>query len=158
MDQGREYLDRREDKGEPMDYDEPVEGYLGDADQVAVMTLFGECAGEIFLGKVAVGEVIRTRMLTLYHSDGTVQGTVFKPYQFSCYNTGGLYAMHKRIKGGELQEDLLEELEHAWKCSFYTEFAQGANLYCRKDLTPTWAEKATHLVTIGNHAFYRERV
>lgn len=54
---------------------------------LAVSTIWQEARGEPFIGKLAVAQVIRNRVLLKYNSDGTVAGTVLAPYQFSGWNT-----------------------------------------------------------------------
>lgn len=54
-------------------------------DDTTLMALcvWSEAAGESLLGKQAVAQVIMNRMRLKYESDGTVQGTVLYPNQFS---------------------------------------------------------------------------
>lgn len=55
-------------------------------DSWAILTIYGEAAGEPMEGKLAVAHVIRNRMRFKYQSDGTVVGTVLKPFQFSMWS------------------------------------------------------------------------
>ena len=52
-------------------------------DKLGILTVAQEALMEPFEGKLAVAEVIHNRMKQKYMSDGTVEGTVLKPYQFS---------------------------------------------------------------------------
>jgi len=50
---------------------------------LAVATLWQEARGSSLEGKTCVAHVIRNRMAKHYTSDGTVAGTVLRPWQFS---------------------------------------------------------------------------
>ena len=52
-------------------------------DKLAILTIAQEALAEPFEGKLAVAEVIRNRMKQRYMSDGTVEGTVLRAWQFS---------------------------------------------------------------------------
>ena len=120
---------------------------------LAVMTIYGEARGEPFEGKVAVGEVIRNRMLQRYSSDGTVAGTVLRPYQFSIWNTGGVWSMAHL----EYESEIYEECVTAWHASEYSDFTLGANLYFNPKLAfPKWRNTTPLIVTIGNHQFHKD--
>jgi len=56
------------------------------ARMLGARTVLLEAGSEPHEGKVAVAEVIRNRTLLQLLSDGTVEDTVFKPMQFSCWN------------------------------------------------------------------------
>lgn len=125
-------------------------------DAWAVLTLYGEARGESFLGKVAVGEVIRTRMARKYLSDGSVVGTVLKPYQFSCWNTND----PNRLLMARLEDDapIYRECARAWTESAFTIVTQGAVCYLNpRALTqlPTWYDPAAITLREGRHEFLK---
>lgn len=68
---------------------------------LAVTTIHQEAAGESYLGKLAVAEVIRNRMNKRYASDGTVTDTVLRPKQFSGWNTSDA----GRIRNARIDSD-----------------------------------------------------
>ena len=55
-------------------------------ERLGIATLIGEAASEGVRGMTCVAEVIRNRMERRYASDGTVEGTVWYPMAFSCWN------------------------------------------------------------------------
>lgn len=54
-----------------------------DDDDLLTVCIADEAANQPYEGKVAVAIVIMNRIMNLYESDGTVQGTVLKRFQFS---------------------------------------------------------------------------
>lgn len=61
---------------------------LIEGDTLAILTIAQEAFLEPYAGKLAVAEVIRNRTRQHYMSDGTVEGTVLRAYQFSGWNNG----------------------------------------------------------------------
>ena len=127
------------------------------ADLWAVMTICQEAAGEPYEGKVAIGEVIRTRMARRYGSDGTVEGTVLRAWAFSGWNTTD----PNRIRCARIDDtaDWVADSVRAWAESATSMLTRGAVLYfnpagCQ---TPTWAQGKDPVVVIGNHHFYVDR-
>ena len=81
-------------------------------DIFAIVTIWQEARGEIHIGKVAVGEVIRNRMKMRYHSDGTAAGTVLQPRQFSGWNEGN-YNRIISVKQ-DAQDPAMMDCARAW--------------------------------------------
>lgn len=134
---------------------------LIDADKLGITTVAQEALTESFEGKLAVAEVIHNRMRTKYMSDGTVEGTVLKPYQFS----GWLPGDPVLIKSMRWEDDLpaIQECTKAWfDAKQGSNTVNGAVLYFApvKDgqpvKTPKWAlpDYATKVAEIGAHHFY----
>lgn len=126
-------------------------------DALAIATIWQEARGErLYEGRVAVGEVIRNRIRRRYSSDGTVAGTVLRPYQFSGWNTDD----PNRIKSMllNMEDPLVEECARAWHESIQTELTKGAVLYCNLKIIkrPVWAKPERLLVDIGNHSFFAD--
>lgn len=124
-------------------------------DALAVTTIWQEARGEPYIGKVAVGEVIRNRMGRGYSSDSTVAGTVLRDFQFSAWNVGD----PNRIKSLKLDDldPIVIDCIRAWHESKKTVYAKGAVLYCNTNLArPFWATPERMLTVIGSHTFYRD--
>jgi len=140
-------------------------------DALAVAVIWQESRGEIYLGKVGVGETIRNRTRLRYVSDGTIPGTVLHKRQFSGMNEGD----PNRIPAFCLDDNdpVVRECQRAWReaCNG-SNHVRGAVHYLNVKLTkilrggtlPLWAEKpgspgeindALVLVVIGNHTFLR---
>jgi|SRR3990172_1204590 len=119
-----------------------------------ILTVWQEARGEPYIGKVAVAEVIQRRAKLKYSSDGTIAGTVLKPYQFSGWNTNDpnriLAAKADRL------DPLIIECIKAWEeAKGGTNFTNEAVLYCNlKVCSPAWANKSIVVAEIGNHTFY----
>src|SRR5690349_17588094 len=114
--------------------------FLITPDALAVCTIWQEARGESYLGKIAVGEVIRNRMGRLYSSDGTVAGTVLRPWQFSGWESND----PNRIKSMQIRDEdpIVKECMQAWTQSKITSHVRGAVLYCNLKAVqsrPPWA-------------------
>jgi len=125
---------------------------------LAIVTIMQEAAGEPYEGKLAVAEVIRNRMQQRYTSDGTVAGTVLRPYQFSGWNT----ADPGRVRNirADTDQQVVQDCSRAWAEALAgSNTVHNAVLYYNKRLvvdTPDWAlpDSATHLATVGQHDFF----
>lgn len=133
------------------------------------LTLYGEARGESYLGKVAVGEVIRNRMARGLASDGTVVGTVLKPKQFSCWLDGDPNRL--AIARVEDTDPAWQSCVAAWAESALSIATRGATHYLNVPLVrsiagrlPAWASEASdsqrvavRLVTLveGHHTFLK---
>lgn len=128
--------------------------------QIVVPTLILEAGSEDIQGMTMVAEVIRDRTRTKYGSDGTVHSTVFRPLQFSCWNT------ENKRRGDILRLDLAHPLVQkallAYNSAFYngSNYAMGANLYHADYMNPypvwTLSSNVTRLTQHGHHIFYKE--
>jgi len=125
----------------------------------AILTICQEAAGESDDGKLAVAEVIRDRTLLRYQSDGTVAGTVLKPYQFSGWNTRDpARLMSARLS---IASPVFGACARAWAraCAEKTTLAKGAVLYHAAHIeAPAWASASgiRLVTTIGAHLFYTD--
>ena len=122
----------------------------------AVLTLIGEARGESYLGKVAVAEVIRNRMTRKFLSDGTVVGTVLKPYQFSCWNTND--GNRLVIARTDLATPAYRECLRAWEESLTTISTQGAVAYLNPAILPqlpSWYDETKVTLKEGHHVFLK---
>ena len=129
-------------------------------DALAILTVWTEAEGEPYIGKIAVGEVIRNRMLRNYSSDGTVAGTVLRRYQFSAFNDDA-QDNARLIKAFNIDDGnpLVIECIRAWNQSRDTNYARDAVLYCNLDIVnprPTWADENKKTIKIGRHTFFKD--
>ena len=125
----------------------------------AILTICQEAAGEPDDGKLAVAEVIRDRTLLRYQSDGTVAGTVLRPYQFSGWNTRD----PNRLTNARLSiaSPVFAACARAWAraCTEKTALARGAVLYHAASIEPPFWARAPEIqlvTTIGAHLFYTD--
>ena len=128
---------------------------------LAVLTIWQEARGEPWEGKVAVAEVIRNRMKEKYSSDGTVAGTVAKPWQFSGWRSDDPNLMVSL----RLDDDdpLVKECAKAWleANNNGTNVAKGALLYLARRIlpnAPSWVKNSDRVAEIGHHVFYIPRI
>jgi len=127
-------------------------------DALAIITVWQEAQGEPYTGKVAVAEVIRNRMLRNYSSDGTVAGTVARPWQFSGWN-GDDESRKYLIRALKINDNdpVVQECIRAWNQSRDSNFVKGAVLYCNLDAVdrrPNWADPSKLIIKIGHHSFF----
>lgn len=123
---------------------------------LAELTIWMEARGEPYHGQCAVAEVIQERMRRRYLSDGTVAGTLFMPFQFSCWNSDS----HQRIHAVTLEDtdSTLAMCRQAWRdVQAGFSIVPGAVHYLNPSgvlVLPEWASAAKHVARIGNHVFY----
>lgn len=125
-------------------------------DSLAIITIWSEAQGEPYIGKLAVAEVIRNRMLRNYASDGTVAGTVARRYQFSAWNddanNNALFI--KALKINDM-DPVVQECIRAWNESRHTNHVKGAVLYANLDVCdPSWSHGKTPIIKIAHHTFF----
>lgn len=126
-------------------------------DAIAVATIWAEARGEPVEGMIAVGEVILERMRRKFMSNGTLVGTVFRPYQWSCWNTTD----PNRIKALQIDDTTtsVTAAKEAWeKAKAGSRIAEGAVFYLNESIVhplPSWAKASNRVATIGRHTFYR---
>lgn len=124
---------------------------------LAAATIIGEAAAEPYAGQIAVARVIRNRMRLKYQSDGTVAGTVLRPFQFSMWNTGERGRI--RVCDLDLESEEAARAIHAWYGSrLAVPEWDAAVLYHTVDVVPSWskAPQVHVLATLGRHVFYRD--
>ncbi len=124
-------------------------------DAIAIATIWQEAGNQPLDGKIAVGEVIRTRMKRRYSSDGTVAGTCLRASQFSGWNTNS----GNRIRSVQIDTETpaVNACAVAWEASRSSNLTFGAVLYLNPDLVnplPSWAQESKVLARIGRHTFY----
>lgn len=124
-------------------------------DALAIVTIWQEARGEPYEGKIAVGEVIRNRMGRNYSSDGTVAGTIARPYQFSGWNPlDPNFLPSLKLDDAD---PLVIDCIRAWNESKTTTYAKGAVLYCNLNLArPYWAKQEKLVTKIGEHSFFAD--
>ncbi len=129
-------------------------------DALAIVTIFQEASGEPMEGKIAVGEVIRNRAALRYQSDGTIAGTVLRPFQFSGWNsTRDPNISALRIRSVQMDDGawLIKECAEAWVWSRDSHLVDAAVLYLNPAAVanlPAWADPKKLITKIGHHEFY----
>jgi len=126
---------------------------VADDDAWGVMTVWIEARGEPYEGKVAVAEVILRRSRKGFMSDGTIPGTVLRPWQFSGWNTDD----SNRIRAAKIDDGdpVVAECLKAWEeAKAGSNFSGGALHYFNPSvIEPMWAKAARVVAEIGRHRF-----
>lgn len=123
----------------------------------AALNIWMEARGEPYEGQLAVAEVMQTRMRRKYQSDGTVIGTVLRPYQFSGWNTKD----PNRLRAAQLEDTdgRYAMCRQAWRDVLAgTSVVPDAVLYYNPagvTLPPVWSIPANFVTIIGAHHFFR---
>lgn len=129
-------------------------------DALGALTIWAEAQGEPYIGKVAIGEVIRDRAASRYDSDGTIAGTVARRMQFSFFNDDS-QDNSLLIRALQIDEDdpVVRECVRAWaEAQGGSSNAAGAVLYANLAVcTPSWLPKAVQVAQIGRHTFFKEQ-
>ena len=121
-------------------------------DTLAALTINGEAVGEPFVGKVAVGIVIRNRMSRRYSSDGTVADTVLRAHQFSMWRYPKPWVLLADDDVGKVRECVA-----AWEDSEGSDLLPAdVVLYHADYVKPAWASKVRFVRQIGRHLFYAD--
>lgn len=146
------------------------------------LVIFDEAKGEIDDGKAAVGRVVLNRTKKHYSSDGTIQGTILSPNQFSGFYfdmVGGVYtrvchtleeaAVRATHKLAEAQTHTATWVSckniaavllhgHYQGGAEFNHLTDDTVLYYNPAAvshTPDWATPSHFVVKIGHHQFYR---
>ena len=131
-------------------------------EDLAVATILGEAEGEGVKGMIAVAKVIRNRMKARFFSDGTVAGTVLKPFQFSVWNTNEL----RRIAmcQADKYDDHAIQARQAWaESEEWAGLPESVVMYHASTMKvfPSWAKPGkgfVKVVELGHHIFYAPEV
>ena len=124
---------------------------------LATTTIYLEARGESTEGKIAVGRIIRNRMAEKFFSDGTVAGTVLRPWQFSAWDSD----TPGRAAAANLDDTdpLVAACLDAWRLSALDDAGiKDALLYYAPlavKRAPNWAIERLFMIAIGRHRFYR---
>ena len=125
-------------------------------DTLAIITIWQEARNQGPEGQLAVAEVIWRRMKTRYSSDGTVAGTVLRPWQFSGFNTED----PNRVPSFKLDDanPTVKACKAAWELAKAgSNTTKNAVLYLNPKVVPrlpAWVGKSKKVATIGDHQFY----
>jgi N-acetylmuramoyl-L-alanine amidase len=123
--------------------------------QIMLATVVGEAEGEAPIGQLAVAQVIWNRA---DHDLDRVKAVCLKPAQFSCWSRGSprKRAMEKIMKD-PMSQPLILSIVKAVIDEKIPDLLHGAQFYFNPQLIfPAWAKDMRHVVTVGNHAFYRQ--
>ena len=121
-----------------------------------VLTVVQEASNQPYEGQVGVAEVIQRRAGTKFMSDGTIVGTVLRPYQFSGWNTQD----PNRVRVARMLDDDPVYLQclAAWRDALGgVSVVPGAVFYYNASIVPTpptWASTDKLVRIIGAHSFY----
>lgn len=137
----------------PLFLQKNLEQIIGQSEDIlAALTIYLEARGESFAGKLAVAAVIRNRMNTKYHSDGSVKGTVLRAKQFEPWIGRNPEDVIFDQTNRKMQESLL-----AWKLvQDGRKIVDGAVLFYNPHLVkpPQWALIHRKAAKIGRHEFF----
>jgi spore germination cell wall hydrolase CwlJ-like protein len=137
---------------------------------LGVACLVAEAGNQGREGMVAVAEVIRERTERKYNSNGTIPGTLFAPYQFSCFSDGTNW--RARIFSLTWDDPQVIVAKQAWDIAFNEDdtgrrsrLVDGAVLYHTiqapagaRSWPPRWATapSVVEVARIRDHVFYRD--
>jgi len=133
-------------------------------DLLAIATIKAEAGNQLLHGMQAVGEVIRNRTKRKYNSDGSIIGTVLRPFQFSCWNHDAtnrslmIRSLTAITLSNTIPQVSVSDAIVAWKYSESSSLVLGAVLYHTQWIAPKWIyhPNVKKIVQIGDHIFYDE--
>jgi N-acetylmuramoyl-L-alanine amidase len=113
---------------------------------------YHECRYEPVAGQVAVAQVVLNRASKC---EAPVKDVILAEKQFSW--TG--YSERKILLFSPLKDDEVNAFQTCLETSFLAtvtpDLTNGATHYHADYVSPSWASKMKHVVTIGHHLFYR---
>jgi spore germination cell wall hydrolase CwlJ-like protein len=146
------------------------------------LCVWDEARGEIADGKAAVARVVVNRARLRFSSDGTIQGTVLAPGQFSGFWFDMIDGKYTRVAHtldealarandklvqarkmpglwGECLDIAQDVQSHTWLGGpDYLKLTDDTVFYYNPAITPhtpAWAKPAQHVADIGHHSFFR---
>lgn len=125
-------------------------------DGLAVATLWQEARGCSYTEQCLVAQVIKNRMALDYESDGTLLGTILKPYQFSGWLNPTIIA--RSLDAVSESQNNVDQLWMAWEKGFILEphlvaYYSPASMQPAGSV-PTWARGITPAKTTPNFCFF----
>jgi spore germination cell wall hydrolase CwlJ-like protein len=148
-------------------------------EELAATCIWDEARGEPIDGKAGVARVILNRMTLKYSSDGTVQGTVLRKFQFSGFwfaMENGKYEQNvfnfeealeeaQKLYTQALDSDQWNDCLSSWNAvtsrtysgSSYNLLTNDTVLYYNPEVSepPAWANQSKFVARIGHHEFFR---
>lgn len=127
-------------------------------------TIWAEARGEGYEGMRAVGYVIANRMKNNFRTDGTIEGTVKWPKQFSCWNKQDPNRVKmteeylENAKGTELYqwETAKQIAADIMRNGTRNDITNSSLFYHAEYVSPDWASNDNKSVVIGQHIFYQK--
>jgi len=120
--------------------------------------IWGEARGELVMGQIAVGAVVRNRLRDPRWPK-TWSGVILQRKQFSCFNPNDPN-INKIIDG-----IALKRIDSMWRqCrwvaggimyDYLPDPTKGANHYHTKGCDPSWDDNVKPTIQIGAHVFYK---
>lgn len=126
--------------------------------RIAAETIYGEARGEPYVGKVAVGWVIRNRAARPAWWGRDVIGVCLSPGQFSCHNPGDPnFALLTRVSDNDPSMSECYRAVVDGVMGFAVDPTHGAMHYKVRGTVAEWdaAVAGCVPVSIGRHDFYR---
>jgi N-acetylmuramoyl-L-alanine amidase len=127
---------------------------------VAALTVAGEARGEPKLGKLAVANVIRNRVIRPHWWGTSISSVCLKEsngiHQFSCWNRGDPNS--ELLANLSTESDIYQSAMDAVIDAFVTlipDPSNGADHYHVDHMLPWWAKGKQPVSHIGRHIFYQ---
>lgn len=137
--------------------------------EILALTLIGEARGEPIESIIAVGCVVRNRLLINPVSYKTYTDVCLKPFQFSCWNSNDKNkALLEDIATKMINDQNIDDI-YLRQCIFIAngiidfdlvdstksaEYYVVSKLLEDPALTPSWAKRRRYELVKGNHTFF----
>lgn len=118
---------------------------------IVASTIYHECRGESYEGKMAVASVIYNRSKQERWKDLGLSGVCLQKYQFSCHNNG----YNEAIPTNTLDRISLKEcrsIAASMVNGWFTPIIDS-NHYCAIWCNVDWKHQLRNVVIVGNHIF-----
>lgn len=140
---------------EPQDYIPSRNSALAKQKELTLLTMcvYGEARSEPYEGKLAIAYVVINRAAEGGWYGDTIRDVLLKPYQFTCFDPRD--PNYKKLFNPK--KNLWNQcFKAAWNAysSLNLDPTEGANHYCRTELSPPWIRAMQERGVIGNHKFF----
>lgn len=129
--------------------------------RLLALTMWGECRSRGEACMQAVGNVVMNRAKK---SKSTIQDTIWKRKQFSCWNSGDPNRDVMRLIGTDklstpdaIRWKQAKVLAEKIVSGNARDLTRGATFYHENSIKPRWVGDMNKLVVIGGHTFYEPR-
>ena len=136
----------------------PLKDY--DACALLAMLIYGEGRGESVEGQIAIGNVVRNRVMHPNWWGRSWRTVMLKPYQFSCFLEDDpnlpkmMEAWHNRCENYSMKQAAwiaLGIIDHRLRDNS----REATHYYSTSIMPPKWALGHEPVVQIGNHKFFK---
>jgi hypothetical protein len=130
-------------------------------EDLVIRTVYGEARGESYLGQLAVEEVIYNRANNPRWWGSNLREVILKPFQFSCWlenDVNRQILLHPKLHENAHYLNIKDLIEaYGFRQRYGISITDNCDHYLVSAIAHkvSWAPKASEVMSIGAHSFYR---